>query len=637
MKKIFFLLVILFFAGFAVFNSCKKEYSCEGCKEGNKPPIAIAGPDQVITLPTDSVLLDVNNSSDPDGMISSYLWTKISGPSSFNILKLSDSITKVKALVAGTYQFELKVTDNGGLSAKDTMRIIVDSVLTTNHPPIANAGTDQTITLPTNTLNLDGSGTTDPENNITSYAWTKISGPSSFNITNANAVQTAITNLVQGIYQFELKVTDAGLLFSKDTIQVTVNPSDTPPNTTSLGCNASMLVIGRLPTPGWVKYSVTAGTKILFTRGPGEVDIYDTLTHNWKTVNGMHATEYYGSGSKAATVGNKIVFVANNSTDPGQGQLVNVYDAGSDSWTITHLSGYRSSYAMATSDNKVFYAGGNELKKLDIYDAVSNSWSVANFIEARIFGMRAVSFGNKVFFAGGYVVRYDSLVLSCDDFGNNCDSVPALVSSDRIDILDITTNTWSVAYLSEGRGDLGTAIIGNKIFFIGGDKGEGGSSHKMDFYDAANNSWSSIDFGPPGTVGLNERPDGINIVGTKILIGLGFRGDQIHIYDAANNTWSVSQMPFPHETNMHEAGLVTALGNKLLFFLQYVQDESHSRGIDIYDASTNTWCHTQLDFNLVRTGMVKVGNRVYVAGGKTMSSGCCNYDTLLDTVWHLNF
>ncbi len=97
----------------------------------------------------------------------------------------------------------------------------------TNKSPIANAGADQTITLPTNTINLNGSGSTDPDNNITSYAWTKIAGPSSFNITNANAVQTPVTNLVQGIYQFELKVTDAGGSFAKDTVQATV--IDPPP------------------------------------------------------------------------------------------------------------------------------------------------------------------------------------------------------------------------------------------------------------------------------------------------------------------------------------------------------------------------------------------------------------------------
>src|SRR6186713_1357977 len=160
-----------------ILNSCKKETSCENCRsenDKNKPPIANAGLDQVITLPTDSVLLDGRTSSDADGIISEWLWTKISGPASFNIIKPTDSLTKAKALVAGTYLFELKVTDNGGLYAKDTMRVIVDAVLTTNHPPMANAGADQIISLPTNTVSLYGSGSTDPDNNITSYSWAKI-------------------------------------------------------------------------------------------------------------------------------------------------------------------------------------------------------------------------------------------------------------------------------------------------------------------------------------------------------------------------------------------------------------------------------------------------------------------------------
>jgi K319L-like, PKD domain len=65
--------------------SCKKENSCEGCKENNKPPIAIAGPDQVITLPTDSVSFDGRSCSDPDATISHWLWKKILGSASFNI------------------------------------------------------------------------------------------------------------------------------------------------------------------------------------------------------------------------------------------------------------------------------------------------------------------------------------------------------------------------------------------------------------------------------------------------------------------------------------------------------------------------------------------------------------------------
>lgn len=91
-----------------------------------------------------------------------------------------------------------------------------------NHQPVANAGNDTTIMLPGNTINLNGSLSLDPDSNITGYLWTKVSGPSSFSITYPNAVQTPVDNLVQGVYLFELKVTDADGLFDKDTMTVTV-------------------------------------------------------------------------------------------------------------------------------------------------------------------------------------------------------------------------------------------------------------------------------------------------------------------------------------------------------------------------------------------------------------------------------
>jgi len=87
----------LLILGLVIFFSCKKEISCEGCVDGNKPPIAVAGSDQVVTLPTDSVLLNGDNSSDPDGTITKWLWTKISGPASLDIIKSSENKTLVRS------------------------------------------------------------------------------------------------------------------------------------------------------------------------------------------------------------------------------------------------------------------------------------------------------------------------------------------------------------------------------------------------------------------------------------------------------------------------------------------------------------------------------------------------------------
>ena len=172
----------------------------------NIPPTADAGTDQVITLPTNSVSL-TGTGTDTDGTVSSYNWTKISGPSSGAITDASSAATSVTGLTEGTYQFELRVTDNKGATAVDTVNVTVNAAA--NIPPTADAGSDQVITLPTNSVSLTGTGT-DTDGSISSYNWTKISGPSSGTITDASSAATSVTGLEQGIYQFELKLPITG-------------------------------------------------------------------------------------------------------------------------------------------------------------------------------------------------------------------------------------------------------------------------------------------------------------------------------------------------------------------------------------------------------------------------------------------
>ena len=120
----------------------------------------------------------------------------------------------------GIYLFELHVTDDNGAISGDTVQVTVNAA--TNIPPVANAGPDQTITLPVNSITLSGSGS-DVDGTVVGYSWTKISGPSSYNIVNANSPGTNVTGLVQGVYQFVLTVTDNNGASGTDTIQVTVN------------------------------------------------------------------------------------------------------------------------------------------------------------------------------------------------------------------------------------------------------------------------------------------------------------------------------------------------------------------------------------------------------------------------------
>ena len=133
----------------------------------NQPPVANAGADQTITLPTSTVTLDGSKSTDVGGSIASYSWTKVSGTGG-TLTNATTSKATASSLQAGSYTFKLTVTDNKGATASDNVIITVNAA---NKAPVANAGADQTITLPTSTVTLDGSKSTDADGSIASYSW----------------------------------------------------------------------------------------------------------------------------------------------------------------------------------------------------------------------------------------------------------------------------------------------------------------------------------------------------------------------------------------------------------------------------------------------------------------------------------
>lgn len=101
-------------------------YEEEG-EPANQAPTAAAGFDQTITLPTSSVTVNGSSSTDPDGTISTYLWTKTSGPSGGTISSPNSASTNITGLQAGTYVFTLTVTDDDGAEDTDTITIVVNA------------------------------------------------------------------------------------------------------------------------------------------------------------------------------------------------------------------------------------------------------------------------------------------------------------------------------------------------------------------------------------------------------------------------------------------------------------------------------------------------------------------------------
>jgi serine protease len=74
----------------------------------------------------------------------------------------------------GVYTLTSTAIDTASQEASDSINVTVDNV---NNPPVANAGPDQTVSdadgTGVETVILDGSGSYDPDGNISSYEWTK--------------------------------------------------------------------------------------------------------------------------------------------------------------------------------------------------------------------------------------------------------------------------------------------------------------------------------------------------------------------------------------------------------------------------------------------------------------------------------
>lgn len=257
--------------------SAKDQVTVTVLAADNKAPVSDAGSNVTLVLPSNSTQLTGSFSLDPDGVIVSYEWKRVSGPAAGTIDDITASNAIVSGLSEGVYVYELTVTDNGGLTNSKQVTVTVQGV-SANKPPVANAGADVSITLPATTAQLDGSASTDPDGTITSYTWTKISGPAAGVITTSDANKTTITGLtIAGDYVYELSVKDNGGTSATDQVKVTVLPSANklpvanaganvnitlPTSTAQLDGSASSDPDGTISTYAWLKISGPAAGAI---------------------------------------------------------------------------------------------------------------------------------------------------------------------------------------------------------------------------------------------------------------------------------------------------------------------------------------------------------------------------------------
>lgn len=169
--------------------------------------------------------------TNPSGDTISYYWRQVSGQP----VKLSSNTAMSPSFVAptpngpsGTLQFTLDVTDNLVDIPSCSVTVKVNQLQVTGQPPIADAGSDQTVS-PNSRVVLDGSASTGVG---IKYKWVQVSGDPVTLILSGTAhpafYSPSVGYTQSKVLEFKLTVSNQ---FGKDTstVKVTVTLGNEPP------------------------------------------------------------------------------------------------------------------------------------------------------------------------------------------------------------------------------------------------------------------------------------------------------------------------------------------------------------------------------------------------------------------------
>ena len=268
------------------------------------------------------------------------------------------------------------------------------------------------------------------------------------------------------------------------------------------------------------------GTRAFFAggeSGPNQfsdvVDIYDTATDTWSTAHLAQAR----SRIAATTVGGKMMF-AGGHLGSAKSDVVDIYDTTTGSWSTHTLSVPRSELVACSNGTTAIFAGGStayatSTSAIDVYDSVTDSWSTGNLTTAR-YGMGAAVLGDLAVICSGVLDGYTYLtsVETYDLSDGQLTLLPGSVSGraapcgaaigdlalfaggtsptapvSLIETYDGFSGLWSTDNLSVARRDLTSTVLGDRVFFAGGETAGGGLASPtdvVDIYDTGSATWS---------------------------------------------------------------------------------------------------------------------------------------------------
>ncbi|GFO01867.1 dyslexia-associated protein kiaa0319-like protein, partial [Plakobranchus ocellatus] len=302
----------------------------------NQPPHAIINPTtQEVNLPN-SAILDGSDSTDDDKIVT-WKWEEVSGPLKGHELDSEGQMLTLKDMAPGNYTFRLTVTDSDGATNSTSANVTINKEK--DYPPRADAGSNQVVFLPKNSLDLFGNKSSDDKGEIT-YEWIKSADDKlTVGMTGVRSPVLHLTNLEAGDYKFTLKVTDSSGQTDTADVRVFVKPQTNKPPVAS--------------TAGQVHLFLPQESLTL--DGTNSTDEQGKLTYLW--------VQSGGPTTLTLTNGDKAVAIATGTITEGEYEF---------QLTVTDSSGQHSSDKLTVTLKKDVKlppkanAGGNKVVELPV-------------------------------------------------------------------------------------------------------------------------------------------------------------------------------------------------------------------------------------------------------------------------------